>query len=107
MATARGEDVAWPVCAPLSRRVHGRCVRRLADTPVSGQEMLIHLRVRRFFCDVPGYSRPLFAEQAPGLTMPHTRHSRVLTGMLVGRWTGGSANSTPSSAAWAVTGVPS
>ncbi|MFU8854345.1 transposase family protein [Micromonospora sp. SL1-18] len=39
-----------PVCARPSRRVHSRYDRRLLDAALSGREMVLHLRVRRFFC---------------------------------------------------------
>nr|WP_052745473.1 ISL3 family transposase [Allosalinactinospora lopnorensis] len=83
-AATRGEDAACPVCATRSRRVHSRYVRRLADTPVSGQEVMIHLGVRRLFCDEPACERRIFAEQVPGLTVPHARRSRGLSDVLAG-----------------------
>ncbi|GAA1074729.1 transposase family protein [Nocardiopsis metallicus] len=42
-----------PACQHTARRVHSRSERRLADTPASGQEILTHLRARRFFCAHP------------------------------------------------------
>jgi transposase len=37
-------------CGARSRRVHRRYDLGLSDTAISGQETLIHLQVRRFFC---------------------------------------------------------
>ncbi|WP_425568601.1 transposase family protein [Nonomuraea antimicrobica] len=43
-------EAACPACGTPSRRVHSHYERRLSDTAVGGQEVLIHLRVHRFFC---------------------------------------------------------
>ena len=66
-----------PACGAVSRCVHSRYERRLSDTAVAGQETMIHLQVRRFFCRSQTCKKTTFAEQIPGLT---TRH---------GRWTNG------------------
>ncbi|MGW4795817.1 transposase family protein [Nonomuraea sp. NPDC004297] len=52
-----------PGCGCESVRVHSRYERCLADLPVAGQEVLLQVRVRRFFCDNPGCGRKTFAEQ--------------------------------------------
>ncbi|WP_449457459.1 ISL3 family transposase [Streptomonospora litoralis] len=83
-ASTQADDAACPVCATRSPRVHSRYVRRLADTPVSGREVLIHLEVRRFFCDEPTCKRRIFAEQVPGLTVAYARRSRGLSDVLAG-----------------------
>ncbi|WP_344161898.1 transposase family protein [Nocardiopsis rhodophaea] len=75
-AATTGPDAFCPVCATPSRRVHSRYERCLADTPVSGQELLVHLHVRRYFCDAPTCERTIFAEQVPGLTTPYARRPR-------------------------------
>jgi hypothetical protein len=61
-----------------SRRIHSRYERRLADTAPSGQETLIHLQVRRFFCQNNTRTRTTFAEQITGLT---SRYARRTTGL--------------------------
>jgi hypothetical protein len=58
--------------------VHSRYERRLADTGVAGREVLIQLRVRRFFCAGGACRKKTFAEQVPGLTI---RYGRVSTGL--------------------------
>jgi hypothetical protein len=58
--------------------VHSRYERRLADTAVAGQEVVIQLRVRRFFCPGGTCGKKTFAEQVPGLTI---RYGRVSTGL--------------------------
>lgn len=41
----------------------------------SGQELLIHLRVQRFFCRHGGCAKKTFVEQVPGLTLRYSRRS--------------------------------
>jgi hypothetical protein len=65
-----------------SRRVHSRYERRLLDTAVAGQETLIHLRVRRFFCGNTACVKKTFAEQVPGLTTRYGRRTLGLAKML-------------------------
>jgi transposase len=62
--------------------VHSRYQRQLADTAAGGQELLIHLQVRRFFCGNGACAKTTFAEQVPGLTTRYGRRTRGLDGML-------------------------
>jgi transposase len=73
-----GPCPACPECGVVSHRVHSRYQRRLADTAASGQETLIHLQVRRFFCQNDACARATFAEQVTGLT---GRYARRTTGL--------------------------
>ena len=66
----------------LSRRVHSRYQRRQGDAAAGGQEVLIHLQVRRFFCGNPGCAKTTFAEQVAGLTTRHGRRTCGLDQML-------------------------
>jgi hypothetical protein len=77
-----GPAAACPECGVLSRRVHSRYERRLLDTAAGGQEVMICLSVRRFFCLGSGCAKVTFAEQVPGLTSRHARRSPGLTGVL-------------------------
>jgi transposase len=77
-ARAAGEGAACPACGVLSGRVHSRYERRLADLAAGGQEVLIHLQVRRFSCGNDACGRRTFAEQVPGLA---GRHARRTTGL--------------------------
>jgi hypothetical protein len=54
----------------VPRRVHSHYQRKLADTASGGQEVLIHLQARRFFCGSGACVKVTFAEQVPGLTGP-------------------------------------
>ena len=62
----------------MSRRVHSRYERTLADTASGGQEVLIRLGARRFFCGNGACAKGTFAEQVPGLT---TRYGRRTCGL--------------------------
>jgi transposase len=75
--TCAGE-AACTGCGVVSRRVHSSYRRQLADTASGGQEMLIDLQARRFFCKNDSCARVTFAEQVPGLT---TRYGRRTCGL--------------------------
>jgi transposase len=77
-----GPAVACPACGVASRRVHSRYERRLLDIAAGGQETLIHLRVRRFFCQNTACAKKTFAEQVPDLTTRYGRRSTGLTAVL-------------------------
>jgi hypothetical protein len=47
--------------------------RWLSDLAVSGQEVMIELSARRFFCVAAGCGKVTFAEQVPGLTVRYRR----------------------------------
>ncbi|MEU7915129.1 transposase family protein [Microbispora bryophytorum] len=68
-------EAACPDCGTRSRRRHSHYQRRLSDTAVGGQELLIHLRVHRFFCRNATCVRATFVEQIPGLTVRYGRRS--------------------------------
>lgn len=70
--------VACPGCGVLSGQTHGGYRRRLTDTAVAGQQVVIELYVRRFRCREPTCARLTFAEQVDGLTTPHARYSPPL-----------------------------
>ncbi len=63
-------------CGVHSRHVHSHYWRRLADPPVHGREVWIHLRSRRFRCCVALCRARIFAERfSPALTQPHARRT--------------------------------
>jgi transposase len=80
VARTSAREAACPGCGVVSRRVHSRYQRTLADTAAGGQEVLIDLQARRFFCSNRGCARATFAEQVPGLT---TRYGRRTCGLQV------------------------
>ena len=77
-ARTSGAGSVCPACGVASVRVHSRYERRLADTAAGGQETLVHLLVRRFFCQNDACPRVTFAEQVTGLT---SRYARRTTGL--------------------------
>jgi transposase len=81
-ARVRGRQAVCPGCGVVSWRVHSRYERRLSDTAVAGQEVVIRLSVRRFFCLDASCEKTTFAEQVTGLTSRYGRRSAGLTGVL-------------------------
>ena len=75
-------EAACPACGVSSRRVHSRYQRRLGDTAAGGQETLVLLQVRRFFCGNSACAKATFAEQIPGLANRYGRRTCGLDGML-------------------------
>jgi transposase len=81
LARTCGSEAACPDCGTVSRRVHSRYRRQLADTASGGREVRVDLLVRRFFCG-GGCARKTFAEQVPGLTTRYGRRTCQLRGVL-------------------------
>ena len=79
--TCAGE-AACTGCGVVSRRVHSSYQRQLADTASGGQEVLIDLQARRFFCGNPACAKATFAEQVPGLTTRYGRRTCALQAVL-------------------------
>jgi transposase len=52
-----------PLCGALSRRVHSRYLRQVADLPCAGREVRIRMITRRFVCEVAHCRRQIFAER--------------------------------------------
>jgi transposase len=82
LARACVSEAACPGCGVVSRRVHSRYERKLADTASGGQEVLIYLRARRFFCGNDACVKATFAEQVPGLAVRYGRRTCGLDGVL-------------------------
>jgi hypothetical protein len=59
-ATAAAE---CPLCGMLSRRIHSRYLRQVADLPCAGREARIRMITRRFVCEVAHRRRQIFAER--------------------------------------------
>lgn len=71
-----------PTCGRRSRRVHSRYVRRITDEPLGRRPVVVHLRVRRFFCVRRTCPKRTFAEQAPALVQRYARRSTIRHGTL-------------------------
>jgi transposase len=74
----------------MSRAVHSRYKRRLADLPSLGRLVSVHLWVHRFYCRNTDCARQTFAERLPKLVAPFARRTERLaaaqaqTGMALG-----------------------
>ncbi|MFC5537608.1 ISL3 family transposase [Rhodocytophaga aerolata] len=59
-----GHPVAHcPLCLSSSQRIHSRYSRKVADLPWADKRVLMHLTVRRFFCDLADCKRNVFCER--------------------------------------------
>ncbi|WP_433501477.1 ISL3 family transposase [Sphaerimonospora sp. CA-214678] len=81
-ARTRTSQAACSRCGTVSQRVHSSYERRVCDTAVGGQEIVLHLRVRRFRCENDDCGRKTFAEQVTGLTVRYGRYSVPLRTLL-------------------------
>jgi hypothetical protein len=81
-ARARAGEAACPGCGAVSRRVHSRYARTLADAADGGRPVAIVLAVRRFFCAAPGCLGRTFAEQVSGLTTRYACRTPLLAAVL-------------------------
>ncbi|MFG3395907.1 ISL3 family transposase [Streptomyces parvus] len=77
-ARARSATADCPHCGSRPDRVHGRYMRRLADSSVGGARVVIELLVRRFKCLNPVCPAVTFAEQIAGLTIPPARYTPLV-----------------------------
>ena len=77
-ARGREPSAACPGCGRSSARVHSSYERKISDTAVSNQPAVLHLRVRRFFCDAADCGKQTFAEQIPALTFRYGRCTLLL-----------------------------
>ncbi|MFI1675345.1 transposase family protein [Streptomyces sp. NPDC020598] len=57
-----------PGCGGRASRVHSAYRRRVVERPAGPLRMVVHLTVRRFFCDESSCPRKIFAEQIEGFT---------------------------------------
>ena len=63
----------------VSRRVHSRYTRRLADLPVAGRPVRLELKARRFRCEAVLCARRIFAERFdPNVLAPSARRTARL-----------------------------
>ena len=95
VANAARPAAACPVCGRRARRVQSRYRRTLADLPWQGVAVRVHLHVRRFVCEAPGYPRRIFCARLPGPAATYARRTARLeaTLQLLGQALGGAAGS--------------
>jgi transposase len=91
--SSRRCSAACPSCQHRSRAVHSTYRRTVADLPLAGATLFLHLQVRRFFCRHVPCARRIFAERFPTLVPVRGRHSLGLHAALrhVGLAVGGRA----------------
>lgn len=64
-----------PDCRRRARHIHSRYTRTLKDSPIFQRPVVIHMRVRRFFCRNRRCPRRIFCERLPDLTTPHAQRT--------------------------------
>src|SRR5689334_8318395 len=71
-------EAACPGCGCPSEHVHSQYQRTVHDTPCAGRNIMLQLRVRKFFCLQLCCSRKVFAERLADLVQPWARVSNRL-----------------------------
>jgi len=96
-----------PVCGTVVRRIHSRYERTIQDLSVQNVQVILHLHVRKFYCDHPQCPRRIFTERLPQVTSPHGRFTFGLRQFLgqLGREQGG-ASGANSAALWGIQVTP-
>jgi transposase len=82
-----------PVCATVAHRIHSRYERTVRDLSVQKVQVILHLHVRKFYCDHQECRRRIFTERLPQVTSPHGRFTFGLREFLgqLGREHGGAS----------------
>jgi transposase len=62
-----------PLCGQASSAIHSHYSRTLRDAPCGGQQVVLHLTVRKFFCRNPLCPRKVFTERLPTFVEPWAR----------------------------------
>jgi transposase len=76
--------MACPDCANVSRKVHSRYPRTLADVSLMDYAVVVRVQVRRFFCSNAACNRITFAESFADLAVAHARRTNRQTSRLRG-----------------------
>jgi transposase len=90
-----GKASRCPDCRYRSRRIHSRYIRTVKDLPISGKNVSLQIRVRRFICVNANCSRKTFVEDVASFVDSHSRCSRRLfeSDQQIGLALGGEAGS--------------
>lgn len=83
--TARGSSgiAACPLCMSVSRRIHSRYVRQVADLPCAGRGIRLRLIARRFRCEQPLCRQRIFVERFDeGIVPMRSRRTTRLDGIV-------------------------
>src|SRR5512142_1756196 len=79
-AATAGGLVPCPRCGAGTGHVHGYYQRTVADVPADGRPVVLHVRIRRMRCPVPGCPVQTFREQVPGVLDRYQRRTARLAG---------------------------
>jgi transposase len=71
-----------PLCTRRSKQVQSSYHRAVADLPITGRQLLLRLRVRRFRCVARRCPRAIFAERFPKLVATYGRRTLGQRGAL-------------------------
>ena len=71
--SSRQTSARCPLCQTLTRRVHSRYRRILADLPCGIFQVVLKVRVGKFFCLNPECECRIFTERLPEVVAPHAR----------------------------------
>jgi transposase len=90
-AVSTQKSACCPLCSSAATRVHSSYTRTLADLPCAGQQVLLLLQVRKFFCQVVTCARKIFVERIAPFIEPWARVTARLHQMvqMIGFATGG------------------
>lgn len=70
---------SYPACQQASVNPHSEYFRFPADLAWADQKIVLHLKVKRFFCRNPACPKRTFADRFPDLVSPYARRTdRVL-----------------------------
>ena len=69
------EEAKCPDCHQISSKIHSRYSRTVRDLPMAGFTVVLHVCVRRFFCDNPSCPRCTFTERLSGIIESYARRT--------------------------------
>jgi transposase len=78
LLTTRARSACCPYCRCVSRRVHSRYLRTLADLPSGAETLCLRVWVRRFFCGNSLCHRRTFAEPLTDFALRYARRTERL-----------------------------
>jgi transposase len=76
--SAVAPSASCPLCGHVSERIHSHYQRTLADLPWNRVAVRIHLKARKFYCDIPTCPRRIFTEPLPELVARYARKTNRL-----------------------------
>ena len=71
----RQRSAMCPSCQYRFAAVHSSYRHTIADLPMAGTQVILHLQVRRFFCEQVACPQRIFAERFPAPVPVYGRHS--------------------------------